>query len=62
MVQEGDDDYLFDVPFTSVIRARQSVSERVNEEQVEVENIATDLPSISSGQRGNLNDDDMNKL
>ena len=60
VVQEGAKEYLFDVPVTSVRRARQSVSARVNEEKVEGENIATDLPSISSGLRVNLNDDDMN--
>ena len=53
---------MFDVPFPSVRRACQSVSAKVNEEQVEGENIATDLPSIFSGRRGNLNDDDMKKL
>ena len=35
---------------------------RVNEERVEGKNIATYLPYILSGQSGNLNDDDMNKL
>ena len=34
----------------------------VNKEQVEGKNIATDLPSILSGRRGKLNDDDMKKL
>ena len=62
VVQEGAEEYLFGVPFTSVRRAHQSVSAWVNEEQVERENIATDLPSILSGRRGNLNDDDMNVL
>ena len=54
--------YPFDVPVTSVICSRQSVSARVNKERVEDKNITVDLPSISLGQRGNLNDDDMNKL
>ena len=40
-------------------RACQYVSAQVNEERVEGDNIATDLPSISSGRRGNLKDDDM---
>ena len=62
VVQEGSEEYLFYVPVTSVIRARQSVSARVNKERVEGENIATDMPSILSGQRGNFNDDDMNEL
>ena len=53
---------MVDVPVPSVRRARQSVSARVNEERVEGENIMTDLPSISSGRRVNLNDDDMNEL
>ena len=53
---------LFDVPVPSVRRARQYVSSRVNEERVEGEDIATDLPSISSVRRGNLNDDDMKEL
>ena len=43
-------------------RGRQSISARVNKERVEGENIATDLPSILSGRRRNLNDDDMNEL
>ena len=43
-------------------RACQYVSARVNGEQLEGKNIATDMPSILSGQRGKLNDDDMNKL
>ena len=62
VVQEGAQKYLFDVPVPSVRCARQSVSARVKEERVEVENIATDLPSISSVRRGNLNNDDMNEL
>ena len=62
MVQEGDKEYLCDVPIPSMRRAHQPVSARVNEERVQGENIATDLPSISSGRIGNLNDDDMNKL
>ena len=53
---------MFDVPFPSVRRACQSVSAQVNKEQVEGENIATDLPSIFLGRRGNLNDDDRNEL
>ena len=60
LVQEGAEDYLFDFPVPYVRRARRSVSARVNEEQVEGKNIATDLPSIFLGQRGNLNNDDMN--
>ena len=43
-------------------RGRQSISARVNKERVEGENITTDLPSILSGRRRNLNDDDMNEL
>ena len=62
VVQEGSEEYLFDVPVPSVRRARQYVSAQVNEERVEGDNIATDLPSISLGRRGNLNDDDMNEL
>ena len=62
MVQKGAEEYLFDVPVTSVRHARQYDSSQVNEERVEGENIATDLPSILSGQRGNLNNDDMNEL
>ena len=62
VVQGGDEEYLFDVPVPSVRRVRQYVSARVNKERVEGENIATDLPSILSGQRVNLNNDDMNKL
>ena len=62
VVQEGAEEYLFGVPVTSMSRARQSVSARVNEERVEGGNIATGLPSIFSGRRGNLNDDDMNKI
>ena len=49
VVQEGAEEYLFDVPVPSVRRARQSVSAQVNKEQVEGENIATDLPSIFLG-------------
>ena len=62
VAQEGVKEYPFDVPVTSVICSRQSVSARVNKERVEDKNITVDLPSISLGQRGNLNDDDMNKL
>ena len=61
-VQEGYEEYLFDIPVPSVRCARQSVSAPVNKEQVEGENIGTDLPSILSGQRGNLNDDYMKRL
>ena len=53
---------MFDVPVSSVRYACQFVSSQVNEDRVEGENIATDLPSILSGRRGNLNDDDMNEL
>ena len=53
---------LFDFPVPSVRRARQYVSSRVNEERVEGENYATNLPSILLGRRGNLNDDDMKEL
>ena len=60
VVQEGAEEYLFDVPVLYTRRARKYVSAQVNEEQVEGDNIATDLPSILSGRRGNLNDDDMN--
>ena len=62
MVQEGSKEYLFDVPVPYARRAFQYVSARVNEERVEGENIATDLPSILSGRIGNLKNDDMNKL
>ena len=62
MVQEGAEEYLFDAPVPSVRRSSKSVSVRVNEGRVEGENIAIDLPYIFSGQRGNLNDDDMNEL
>ena len=62
LVQEGSEEYLFDVPVPSVRRARKYVIAQVNKEQVEGKNIATYLLSIFSGQRGNLNDDDMNKL
>ena len=61
-IREGYEEYLFDVPVPSVRRACKSVSARVNEERVEGKNIATDLPSILSGRRGNLNDNDMNEL
>ena len=53
---------MFDFPVPSVRRARQSVSAQVNKERVEGKNIATDLPSILLGRRGNLNNDDMNEL
>lgn len=43
-------------------RAHQGISGLSNDEQIRGENIATDLPIISSGQRINLKDDDMNKL
>ena len=59
MLQEVANEYVFDVPVTSVRRSCQYVSAQVNEEQVEGDNIATDLPSILLGRRGNLNDDDM---
>ena len=62
MVQEGAEEYLFDVPVTSVRCTRQSISAQVNEDGVEGENITIDLPSILSGRRGNLNDDDMHEL
>ena len=62
VVQEGSDENLFDVPVPSLRRACQYVSARVNKERVEGENIATDLPSIFFGRRGNLNYDDMNEL
>ena len=62
VVQEGAEGYLFDVPVLSVRRSSKYVSARVNKDRVEGENIATDLPSISSVRRENLNDDDMNKL
>ena len=62
VVQEGANKYLFDVPVPSVKHARQYVSARVIKELVEGENIAKDLPSILSGRRGNLNNDDMNEL
>ena len=61
-MQEGDEEYLYDVPVTSVRHARQYVSARVNKEWVEDENIAIYLPSILLGSRGNLNDDDKKKL
>ena len=60
VVQEGSNKYLFDVPVPSVKHAHQYVSARVSKELVEGENIAKDLPSILSGRRGNLNNDDMN--
>ena len=53
---------MFDVPAPSVVRDWQYVSARVNEEQVEGEDIATYMPHILSGQRGNLKYDDMNEL
>ena len=62
MVQVGAEEYLFDLTIPYVRRVCQYVSAQVNKERVEGENIATDLPSILSGQRGNLNNDDMNKL
>ena len=62
MVKEGAKEYLFGSPVTSVECTRQYVSARVNEERVEGENIATDLPFIFSGLRGNLNDDNMKEL
>ena len=62
VVQEGAKDYLFDVPVPYVKSACQSISARVNKERVEGNNIATDMPSILLGQRGNLNDDDMNEI
>ena len=62
LVQGGDKEYLFDVSVTSVRHDCQSIIAQVNKERVEGENIAKDLPSIFSGRRGNLNDDDMNKL
>ena len=62
VVQEGAEEYLFDVTVPSVRCACQSISARVNEERVEGNNIVTYLPSILSGRRGNLNDDDMNVL
>ena len=49
IVKEGAKEHLFDVPVHYMRRARQYVSAQVNEEQVEGENIATDLPSILSG-------------
>ena len=62
VLQEGAEEYLFGFSVTYVRHDHQYVSARLNEEQVEGENIATDLPSISSGRRGNLNNDDMNEL
>ena len=62
MFQEGALECLFDVPVPYVRHPRQSVSARVNKEQVEGKNIMTDLPTILSLRRGNLNDDDMNEL
>ena len=62
VIQEGADENLFDVPVPYVRHPRQSVSARVNEERVEGGNIATDMPSILSGRRGKLNNDDMNEL
>ena len=62
VVQERAKEYLFDVPVPSMRCARQYFSARVNGERVEGENVATDLTSISSGRRGNLNDDDMKEL
>ena len=62
MVQEGANAYLFGVPVTYVRHTCKSVSARVNEERLEGDNIATYLPSILLGQRGNLNDYDMNEL
>ena len=60
MVQEGAKKYLFDVPVPSVKHSHQYVSARVSKELVEGENIAKDMPSILSGRRENLNNDDMN--
>ena len=62
VAQEGVKEYLFDIPVTSVRRSFHSVSAQVNKERVEGKNITVNLPSISLGQRGNLNDDDMNEL
>ena len=62
VAQEGVKEYMFDVPVPSVRRSCQSVSARVYKERVEDKNITVDLPSISLGRRGNLNNDDMNKL
>ena len=47
-MQKWSKEYLFDVPVPYARRAFQYVSARVNEEQVEGKNIATDLPSILS--------------
>ena len=62
VVQEGTKEYLFDVHVTYMRCAHQSISKRMNKEWVEGENSVTDLPSILPGQRGNLNNDDINKL
>ena len=62
VVQEVAEEYLFDFPVPSVRRASQSVIGQINKKRVEGKNIATDMPSIFSGQRGDLNDEYMNKL
>ena len=62
VVQKGSEEHLFDVSVPSMRRACRSFSSRVNRGRLEGDNIATDLPSVSLGRRGNLNDDDMKKL